>query len=129
MKPKGRRKRELILQTGDKITLKIRRLKCNQCKKIHHELPDNVVPYKRHCLPTIDSIITAKDDIACCEESTISRINAWWSNLQQYQKRVKASLKEKYGIGFSSAKKLPEIVRALVNSHLWPGTRSALTPQ
>ncbi|WP_307545897.1 DUF6431 domain-containing protein [Paenibacillus sp. V4I5] len=28
--------------------LVIRRLHCSQCLKIHHELPDCIVPYKRY---------------------------------------------------------------------------------
>jgi hypothetical protein len=129
MQPKGWRKRKQILPDSKVITLKIRRLKCRHCGKIHHELPDSVVPYKRHCTQTINSIINAKDDMIYCEESTISRIKAWWSGMQRYQKNVMASLKEKYRIEVTTATKLPEIVRALVNTHLWPGTRSALTPR
>ena len=41
---------------GNKITLIIRRLRCQSCRKIHHELPDRVIPYKRHCAETVEKI-------------------------------------------------------------------------
>ena len=111
-----------------KVHLMIRRLKCKNCEKIHHELPDIIVPYKRHCAETIENIIGGKDAGAPCEGSTILRIKAWWAAMQLYIKSIMASLKAKYDIELSADKKLPEIVRILANTHLWPRTRSALTP-
>ena len=125
MTRKGRRKRLVIMPSGKIRVLKIRRLKCKNCKKIHHELPDIIVPYKLHNSQTIEEIINGADEAICCEESTINRIKAWWLTIKLYIESVKASLEFKYGITFSSESKLPEIVRALVNRHLWPGTRSA----
>jgi len=125
MKPKGRRKRRIIMTNGEIRILKIRRLKCKRCKKIHHELPDIIVPYKHHSAQTIEIIINEADESNPCEESTINRIKAWWVNIQLYIESVAASLKFKYNITFPKEIKLLEIVRALVNTHLWPGTRSA----
>jgi hypothetical protein len=53
----GVRKRKLINAEIDKQTLVIRRLRCKECRVIHHELPDIVVPYKRHCAETIERIV------------------------------------------------------------------------
>ena len=127
---KGRRKRILIKPGDNKICLKIRRLRCENCNKIHHELPDTIVPYKRHCAETIEEIITEKvSNATACYESTINRIWAWWAAMHLYIEKLLESLKEKYGIYLTKEKKLAEIVRALVNTHLWPGTRSVLTPR
>ena len=125
MKLKGRRKRHIIMTNGESRILKIRRLKCKCCKKIHHELPDSIVPYKRHSAQTIEIIINEIDESVPCEESTINRIKTWWVSIQLHIESVAASIKFKYNITFSKDEKLPEIVRALVNTHLWPGTRSA----
>jgi hypothetical protein len=114
------------MSDGEKRLLKIRRLMCYQCKKIHHELPDIIVPYKRHCTETIENIVAGVN--AVCEESTLHRIMAWWATIQLYIKCVLSSLSFKYGIVFSADKKLPEIVRSLANTNLWPGTRSASMP-
>jgi ribosomal protein L44E len=127
LKPKGWRRRKVIMPEGKPKILRIRRLKCSNCKKNHHELPDMIVPYKRHCAQTVESIVTGQEETVCCEESSINRIKTWWADIQVYIKSVLASLKEKYGIDFAGAK-IPEIVRALVNTNLWSGTRSALSP-
>jgi len=95
---------------------------------MHHELPDIIVPYKRHSAETIEDIIGGNESKATCEESTIARIKSWWAAMQLYIKNIMASLAAKYDIELSKEKKLPLIVRVLVNTHLWPRTRSALTP-
>lgn len=84
-----------------------------------------MVPYKRHCIETIEAIITGDAGEVCCEESTIRRIRAWWAACQLYLESVIASLREKYVVAFSAIPAPREIVRAVVNAHLWVSTRSA----
>jgi len=43
-------------KTG-KTKLVIRRMLCKNCNALHSELPDKVVPYKRHGRDTIEAII------------------------------------------------------------------------
>ena len=50
----GSRERVLSLRK-EKKTLIIRRLRCGNCKTVHHELPGVVVPYKRYGRKTIES--------------------------------------------------------------------------
>jgi len=120
----GTRKRNIIDGDGEKQTLVIRRLRCKECRVIHHELPDIIVPYKRHCSETIEKIVT--DNIAGvnCENSTIRRIRAWWAACLLYFKSVLSSLREKYGTEFSRNPAPKEIVRAVTNANLWVHTRS-----
>lgn len=47
---------------GDSRTLLIRRLRCGDCGRVHHELPDIVVPYKRYDSETIEEILSPKDN-------------------------------------------------------------------
>lgn len=74
----GSRKRKYINSLGEKITLIIRRLKCTNCKKIHHELPDILVPYKHYDSECIENVITGlhKNTVAA-EDSTIYRWKKW----------------------------------------------------
>jgi hypothetical protein len=116
----------MIDSTGDKQTLVIRRLRCNECKHIHHELPDILMPYKRHCMETIERIIADDTKDIYCEISAISRIKAWWAGCLLYFESVIVSLREKYRAVFTNNPAPKEIVRAVVNAHLWPSTRSAL---
>lgn len=123
----GSRKRKVIGSDSEAMILIIRRLRCKACRVIHHELPDIAMPYKRHCAETIEKIIADDADGVCCEERTIWRIRAWWAAYILYFKSVLASLGEKYGVELlGSAPK--EIVRSVVNAHLWPHTRSAFMP-
>ncbi|MGB4509265.1 MAG: DUF6431 domain-containing protein, partial [Syntrophomonadaceae bacterium] len=41
----GSRPRKCVNSVGERITLIIRRLRCVKCQRIHHELPDMLVPY------------------------------------------------------------------------------------
>jgi len=121
---KGWRGRKVIDIVGTIMMLIIRRLCCSGCKKIHHELPDFIVPYKRHCRETIEKIIAGQGRETVCEDSTIRRIKAWWTTMQLYFMSVLASLTAKYGTEFSKPTKMREVVRAVANAHLWSFTRS-----
>jgi transposase len=123
----GTRSRMVIDSGGTTLSITIRRLRCKECGKIHHELPDLVIPFKRHCADTIEKIIADNVEGIDCEEGTIRRVKAWWRASLPYFKGALRSLSEKYGDSFfMGAPK--EIVRAVVNSHLWPHTRSAFSP-
>lgn len=121
----GSRRRRSVNTAGEKETLIIRRLRCKRCRAIHHELPDTIVPYKRHCAETIELIIGGTPENVCCEDSTISRIQAWWAICRLYFASVMASLREKYKVVFSKQCAPREIIRAVCNAHLWVHTRSA----
>lgn len=78
----GSRRRILYKQDDSCIFLVVRRLRCLGCKKISHELPDIVVPYKRHESDTIAFGLTEKvpQKESCCpaESSTINRWKHWF---------------------------------------------------
>jgi hypothetical protein len=121
---KGWRKRKLILLDDEVSILKVRRVLCKDCNKIHHVLPDIVVPYKRHDSKTIEKIIQGSQGETLCEESEINRIKAWWQKLLLYIAILEASIKTQMPAPPES--KLSKAVRILANAHLWPRTRIAL---
>jgi hypothetical protein len=121
----GSRRRGLTNSAGYDETLVIRRLRCKRCGKIHHELPDKVIPYKRHCTETVENIINGEVDDVCCDFVTEDRIRAWWAGFQVYFESVLASLRMKYGAVFSPDPTPREIVRAVANTNLWVHTRTA----
>nr|WP_233162833.1 MULTISPECIES: DUF6431 domain-containing protein [unclassified Cohnella] len=53
----GSRHRKLSTAAGDQRLLIVRRLRCLQCRKIHHELPDCIVPYKRYESESVEQIL------------------------------------------------------------------------
>ena len=121
----GTRERKYIDGGGITRVLVIRRLRCKDCRVIHHELPDILIPYKRHCAETIESVVGDKPESTCCDDRAASRIKAWWEVCRLYFENVLASLSEKYGVEFSQHPAPRETVRAVVNANLWIHTRSA----
>jgi len=74
----GTKQRKLQRADGTWMTLYIRRFYCFTCKKVHHELPDIIVPYKRHGTKAIENVINNDDEYPpVMEESTVNRIQNW----------------------------------------------------
>jgi len=121
----GSRDRYLINSAGDKETLVIRRLRCIICGKIHHELPDMIIPYKRHCAETVEKVVSGDVEDVCCDFRIEARIRAWWSAFRMYFENIRASLRMKYGAAFPPEPTPREIVRAVANANLWAHTRTA----
>jgi hypothetical protein len=113
------RQRKLVSDDEKKMTLLIRRLFCPECGRIHHELPDCIVPYKRHCAATIEKIIDDKAEEPPCESKTIRRIKTWWKIIGAYLKSLLESLGEKYKTGFRNPPAFKEMIRAAVNTNNW----------
>ena len=109
----------MIDNDGKKIIYHIRRLRCAPCNRIHHELPDCIVPYKRHCAETIEAITNGIFNKAPCEGRTIQRILTWWKILQPYLSNILKSLAIKYITEYQSLPAFKETIRAVVNSNNW----------
>jgi hypothetical protein len=120
----GTRERKYNEDDGTKVILIIRRLRCKSCRVIHHELPDILIPYKRHCAATVEKIVNGDKNV-CCDDGVITRIKKWWASCELYFEGVLTSLREKYGDVFSQYPAPREIVRAVVNANLWVHTHSA----
>lgn len=146
MKVIGSRKRKYINETGEKNVLRIRRLKCYYCDRLHHELPDILVPYKRYDSSSIEAVIIGDKSMSVSvDESTIHRWKTWFKNLLWY---IIGCLKS---ISLQNGKKcvddksfhspsllhriwqyvgnangwLARVVRPIANNNFWTHTRSA----
>ena len=124
---RGLRLRALVDAAGSKMKLIIRRLYCPNCKRLHHELPDCIVPFKRHCAETIEEIISGKSEGVPCDYRTIWRIAAWWKEALPYFMGILKSLAEKYKTSFHEPPAFREITRAAANSNNWIFTGSICT--
>lgn len=81
----GSRRRKYINGLGEQRVLIIRRLRCEHCRRIHHELPDILVPYKRYGSKSIEAVITGDTELTVsADESTICRWRNWFSALQNH---------------------------------------------
>lgn len=136
----GSRKRKLFRQDGSAIQLMIRRLKCVDCGAISHELPDMVVPYKRHESDTIAQAllnpVSSTKNSCSCEDSTVRRWKLWFFLLRDYLEGAVHALMELlhcaafvllplYPLQHQADGWLKILVRNLVNSGRWRQTRSA----
>lgn len=138
----GSRKRILRESDGQKSILIIRRLKCEHCKRIHHELPDSIVPYKRYSADAIEEILAEKkEEIYPCETSTALRLRCWFSLLREYFEMALSAIRYRHMEDKEIWQRLSvltpltptdqpvgwlrNIVRILVNSGFWLQTRSA----
>lgn len=141
LKVAGTRARKVIKSCGEKLILVIRRLRCSNCGRIHHELPDNIVPYKRYSSKSIETILDGAEDTVSCEESTIHRIRKWFINFSGYLAGCLDAIAARWGskvitdqqssisrikayVGYEAGW-LNRVVRPLVNLNLWVHTRSA----
>ena len=113
----------MIDGSGSKVLFFIRRLWCGSCERIHHELPDIFVPYKRHSAETIQKILEGNTRLRpCdvpCENRTMSRILLWWQVVMPYFVNIFKTLCQKLGIQRNPAPAFKELVRAQANSGNW----------
>lgn len=141
----GTRARKYRKSLGEQITLRIRRLQCT-CGKIHHELPDILVPYKRYEASCIEQVVSepAGASTIALDDSTIYRWKAWFRSRISYwvgclvsiairyklpvkvESLLSQSVHQKIGLLVGHADGwLKRIVRPVVNANLWGYTRSA----
>jgi hypothetical protein len=144
----GTRNRKSKESSGETRVYNIRRLRCDNCKSIHHELPDFLVPYKRYESDCIEMVLAnpSNHDIPA-DESTLYRWNEWFKSfldycvgclisimLQTKQENIPLDLMSvssetalhRLGRLVGNAPRwLARIVRPIVNINLWLHTRSA----
>lgn len=142
----GSRERICITESGEKIVLIIRRLRCTQCRRIHHELPDMLVPYKLHVSDSIEAVV--REDLTLsvsADDCTLGRWKSWFNAMVDYFQGCLKSIairfcrenaEDKSGLPKSKLQRiwqyvgnapgwLARIVRPIVNTNLWVHTRSA----
>lgn len=142
----GSRERVWYRNSGIKAKLIIRRLYCERCHKIHHELPDVLVPYKRYGVESMEQVLDDQVVDVPADESTLKRWREWFEIWGPYAVGCLLSLNSRFQLelsvgctsdpprtilqrigrnGNSIGRWLAKIVRPIVNIHLWIQTRSA----
>lgn len=137
----GSRKRIVLNSRGEKWVVVIRRLRCSECGRIHHELPDMLVPYKRYSSACIEAIVEGAGNEISCENSSIYRIREWFGHIMEYVAGSLGAVAAKMGIEVEVKEEsafqritayvgkekgwLARTVRTIVNTNNWVHTRSA----
>lgn len=145
----GSRRRGCINGLGEKLLLIIRRLGCVECNRVHHELPDLLVPYKRHVRESIEAVISGDPDLSVtADESTLKGWRTWFNEMADYFQGCLESINIRYGGKYVKDKSglfksklqriwqhvgdapgwLARVVRPIANLNLWVHTRSAFCP-
>ena len=142
----GSRRRKYIRSSGESCSLVIRRLRCRQCNRIRHELPDILVPYKRYDSESIVAVVTGSSALSvAADESTIIRWRSWFQTHSSYflgclnsiairflpnAKEVvldlpRSMLQKIWQHTSNAIGWLAKVVRPIANVYLWVHTRFA----
>ena len=124
----------------------IRRLCCSLCSRVHHELPDILVPYKRYGSESIEAVVNEEATLTvAADDSTINRWKQWFLGLANYFASALVSIVICHGLESAEERSdlpqsplqriwqhvgdapcwLARIVRPVVNANYWVQTRSA----
>ncbi len=142
----GSRRRNFIKGTGEQVVLIIRRLRCELCGRVHHELPDILVPYKRYNSESIEAVITGDTALSVSvDDSTIYRWKHWFLGLANHLlgclisiaiRFIEETAEHRSELPRSPLQRiwqhvgdgprwLARVVRTVVNANFWVQTRSA----
>ena len=114
------RQRVCWLRDEAREILIIRRLYCEKCNSIHHELPDCLVPYKRYSAEVIEGVVSGKPNKECgCTDNAARKLRRWWAAVLPYFMSILSTLSEKFGVNFGKPPAFKEMVRATANSNNW----------
>lgn len=144
----SRRRKYLTSQSLPKVVV-IRRLRCRHCGRIHHELPDILVPYKRYASEAIESVVVDEAALSVAvDESTIMRWRQWFAVCAEHFAGCLESIRVRFGYGSvdgpsdlsvsmlqriwhyvgNASAWLARVVRSVTNINQWVHTRSAFCP-
>jgi len=143
----GSRHRKLLEASGELRILVIRRFRCVTCRKIHHELPDCIVPYKRYESACVENVVAAAPEgiIVAADHSTLHRWRNWLRSQMTHWMGCLESIAIRFGLDVAGEASEPSqtahhrfgryvgdavgwlarVVRSVANSNFWIHTRSA----
>jgi len=143
----GSRNRKYLNSAGEQVKLRIRRLRCGTCRKIHHELPDFLAPYKRYQATCVENVVSDPpvEPLVAADDSTLYRWRRWCRDQAAYWLGCLTAIALRFRqdpVQVASAPALSahrslgrvvesgpgwllRVVRVVVNSQLWRHTRSA----
>lgn len=76
MKVRDTKQRKIKNEIGKEFVFRLRRFRCENCKKIHLEIPDIITPHKQYSRQAINNIMSGKCDYYIVDNSTVYR----WKN-------------------------------------------------
>ena len=89
---RDRRQRKARDESGTWVIYRLRRLRCQDCGKLHTELPDFLLPYKRYCRAVFEEVLSGKNADIPLELRTHGKFRAWYRRLEASFKSWKARM-------------------------------------
>lgn len=83
LRSRDSRLRKVIRSDGTTEHIRIRRLKCSLCGKLHVELPDFIHPFKQYETETVQAALDNRANDCIAEESTIRRWKSQFNHTKQ----------------------------------------------
>lgn len=137
----GRRRRCAIWPDGVKRYYLIPRFYCRHCGKIHHALPDFMIPFKQHTAQLVEQIVEmagtrGNQDFIPCYDNTIKNLREWFDSIaSEIAERLECLLHLTQSSARASSLQrirnavevdrgwLKKAVATLVNKNCWVTTR------
>ena len=121
--PHGRCTRKVIMQEGAK-KFSLRVSYCLSCKHSHRELPDFILPYKRHSAETYAQVYDSPHGMLACDvdEKTERTIRRWVSALLSFfsvfsENNIAAIEISTFDKGESTLSKIKKCVRMVIEAN------------
>lgn len=73
MKVRDSKRRKVMDEAGTEYLFNFRRFQCEQCKKLHTEIPDCVIPQKQYSKRAIADVLNGKCNYYVADNSTVWR--------------------------------------------------------
>lgn len=90
----GRRRRRVTMPDGERREFSIQRMRCvgKDCRRIHHVLPEGIVPYHQYTAESLEKSLTGKLDDAVCEDTTQTAWRHWFGRFEKTLENAAAKL-------------------------------------
>ena len=100
------KKRRMINEYGNRVTMRIRRLRCDKCKTVHSELPDILVPSHLYCYAIIEKVDAGEKKTIPVDDGTYRRLKKYIEFINNYTNPiVSIELKDRIKGYISSSQK------------------------
>lgn len=80
MRVRDSKPRIVMDETGEKYIFRLRRFRCENCKKIHTEIPDCIIPHKQYSKKAINAVCNGECSYYIADNATVWR----WKNLNTH---------------------------------------------
>jgi len=86
-------RRHYRTEDGKKQWIRIRRLRCKECRKIHRQLPDAILPYKHYLAEVIEEALESREDAPVEPDArTLERWRKWFTWVRAIMEAVLLSI-------------------------------------